>query len=242
MINSYMSQSEILSEFWKDYVEVIRPRCFRVAERKKKDLGKRKNPDWIRLKDIMIVRASGNVYSVILSVSYPAKKNTAIKTSCWCSYLDSKTGVRKTLLLPAQENQSAVILFTSGFFKEWNEQQGMVGSEDPRPEFFKWANGNYQVYHNSEDRGKIEIDLNGLGAGLGKYREPGEYEFQHFMGDSLIKDMQSKVGEILDPLELWEAYYNRKPEVVLRPEDDPEYDYWKTETEKALDEIFEKYG
>jgi len=239
MINSYMSQSEILSEFWKDYIDVIRPRCFRVAERKKKSLGKKK--DWVRLKDIMIVRASGNVYNVILSVSYPAKKNTAIKTSCWCSYLDSKTGVCKTILLPAQENQGSVILFTSGFFKEWSEQQGMFGSEDPRPEFFRWANGNYQVYHNSEDRRKIEIDLNGLGAGLGKFKEPGEYVFQHFLGEARIEEMQSKVGEILDPLELWEAYY-KKPEIVLRPEDDPGYDYWKLETEKALDEIFEKYG
>lgn len=238
MITTYMSQKEILTEFWKDYVEVISPRMFREAARHRKALEKR-GKEWLRFKEPRVVKASGNTYNIWLSVSYQPKGKTAIKTSVWLSFLDSKTGVKETILLPAEKNQFTVISFTSGFFSEWAKQTEILGS-DVLAEFFKWANGNYQVYHSGTDHKKIEIDINGEGAGLGVFTEPGEYKFRHFLGPEEMVRMRKELGkEIMDPLELWDTY-NTKPAIII-PDTETE-DYWATERQKALDEIYEKYG
>ena len=129
--------------------------------------------------------------------------------------------------------------------REWKDQllDGGKGLADVEieSEFFKWVEGNYTVYHSEEDRTRIEVDLNSLGAGLGRYSDEGRYKFEHFLGDTKIGEMQDKVGhDVKDPWKLWDKY-NEKPlkEIII---EDPEYDYYREEKLKALDEIFEKYG
>ena len=242
MINYRMTQDEILSEFWHDYYDVIRPRCFRIVEREKKGLialQKKRPGEWLRMKKTVEIKSRGNLYEIILWVTY-AQKSTAIKTCCWCSYMDGD-GKRRILLLPSEEKAKAVIIFTSGFMREWKEQiigQQEKDGRDVEREFFIWVEGNYVVYHNEEDRSKIEVDLNNLGAGIGTFKEPGSYMFKHFLGDVEIEKLQKEVGNILDPLELWNAAHRPK-EVVINPEEfyDPE-----KELNDIFDEIAEKYG
>ena len=58
------------------------------------------------------------------------------------------------------------------------------------------------------------------------------------MGDVLIGKMQDKVGhDILDPLELWNAYH--KTEIKVAEEE--LYDY-QADLNNIFDEITEKYG
>jgi hypothetical protein len=83
----------------------------------------------------------------------------------------------------------------------------------------------------------VEVDLNNLGAGIGEFSEPGAYYFKHFIGDVQIERMQEKVGNIMDPLELWNAYH--KKEIIVPTEE--LYDY-EGELNSIFDEIAEKYG
>ena len=238
-----MNQREILSEFWKDYHEVINPRCFRIVERNKRELcalQKKKPGEWQRMKKLVEIKSKGNLYNVILW-SKVRKGITEIKTCCWLSYLDGQ-GKKRIILLPSQETVNALILFSSGFFREWKDQllgeDMKVDSTELERQFFLWVEGNYKVYHNSDDRSKVEVDLNNLGAGIGTFKEPGSYFFKHFMGDTKIGEMQEKVGRIADPLELWNEYY-KKPEVIV-----PEEEFYDPEKElnSIFDEIAEKYG
>lgn len=252
MINAYMTQKEILQEFWKGYHEDIKPRCFKVAERYKKQLlplqKKRGEDSWLRMKQLYTIVSKNNRYSVLLWVRYMKNGNIIIKTTVWCTFMDNQ-GRKKILLLPAEERVNSVIIFTSGFFSEWKSQLGIEGTEvEVQAEFFKWVEGNYKVYHHTNDNtgekdGRVEVDLNNLGAGLGTFKDPGSYMFKHFLGDTKIEEMQSKVGyDIQDPLELWDAFYKKSEITILSEEIDPEFDYFEEERKKALDEIYELYG
>lgn len=242
MITGRMNQGEILNEFWKEYHEIIKPRCFRIVERSRKELGalqKKRPGEWLKMKKLVEVKSEkGNHYNIILWTKILKHDQTAIKTCIWFSYLGND-GKRRIVLLPSEELSSALILFSAGFFKEWKEQLELeeTGVELEK-QFFLWVEGNYKVYHNDSDRSQVEVDLNNLGAGIGEFREPGTYHFKHFMGDVLIGKMQEKVGNnILDPLELWNAYH--KTEIKVPEELD--YDY-QTDLNSIFDEIAEKYG
>ena len=242
MINGRMNQGEILAEFWKEYHEVIKPRCFRIVERNRKELTvlqKKRPGEWLKMKKLVEVKSKkGNLYNIILWTKILKKDQTAIKTCTWFSYLGND-GKRRIVLLPSEENIPALILFSPGFFKEWKEQLGLKEEGvELEKQFFLWVEGNYKVYHNEEDRSQVEVDLNNLGAGIGEFKEPGTYYFKHFMGDVLIGKMQDKVGhDILDPLELWNAYH--KTEIKVAEEE--LYDY-QADLNNIFDEIAEKYG
>ena len=241
MINGRMNQKEILGEFWKEYHEVIKPRCFRIVERSRKELGalQKKRPDqWLKIKRLGEVKSEkGNHYNIILWTRILKKGLTEIKTCIWFSYLGND-GKRRIVLLPSEENISALILFSPGFFKEWKEQLELKEEGvELEKQFFLWVEGNYKVYHNEEDKKQVEVDLNDLGAGIGEFSEPGTYYFKYFMGDVRIGEMQEKVGNIMDPLELWNAYH--KKEIIVPTEE--LYDY-EEELNSIFDEISEKYG
>jgi hypothetical protein len=241
MINGRMNQGEILNEFWKEYHEVIKPRCFRIVERSRKELGalqKKRPGEWLKMKKLVEVKSKkGNLYNIILWTKILKKDQTAIKTCTWFSYLGND-GKRRIVLLPSEEKVPALILFSAGFFNEWKEQLELeeTGVELEK-QFFLWVEGNYKVYHNKEDRSQVEVDLNNLGAGIGKFRNSGTYHFKHFIGEVLMRKMQEKSGNILDPLELWNAYH--KTEIKVPEELD--YDY-QTDLNSIFDEIAEKYG
>ena len=243
MINGRMNQGEILNEFWKEYHEIIKPRCFRIVERgwnSLKSLQKNRPGEWLKIKKLLEIKSNkGNLYNVILWVKVLGRKNqTAIKTCTWFSYLGDD-GKRRIVLLPAEERVPALILFSPGFFKEWKEQLELKEEGvELEKQFFLWVEGNYTVYHNNSDRSQVEVDLNNLGAGIGTYSEPGTYHFRHFMGDTLIGKMQEKVGQdVKDPLKLWNSYHN--PEIKV-PEE-PTYDY-QSDLNSIFDDIAEKYG
>ena len=246
MINSYMTKDELLQEFWCDYRNVIIPRCFKIAERKRKDLlpiQKIKGQEWLKLKNLITTKTRGNVYNSLLWVKYLNKHKILIKTSVWLSYLDSKTGSKKIILLPSEETSNAVIIFTSRFFKDWKEQLDIEESEDIeiQSRFFRDIEGKYTVYHNKENTAEIEININNLGSGIGIF-EKGKYEFKRFLSEFEIKKMKEKVGNISN-LSILLDEYNKKPEVKFNAEElNPNFDYFETEKQKALDEIFEKYG
>lgn len=240
MINERMNQSEILKEFWQDYHETIKPRCFKIVERNKRELMalQKKNPgNWQKMKRLVDIKVRGNHYKVILW-SKVTKYQTEIKTCIWFSYIGAN-GKRRIVLLPSSDTINALILFSPSFFNEWKEQQG--DSEEGvelEKNFFLWAEGNYKVYHNEEDRSQVEVDLNNLGAGIGTFKEPGSYLFKHFMGVDLILELQEKVGKILDPLELWNEVHKPKDIVI---HEDLYYDY-KEDLNNIFDEITKKYG
>ena len=241
MINGRMNQGEILNEFWKEYHEVIKPRCFRIVERSRKELAalqKKRPGEWLKMKKLVEVKSGkGNHYNVILWTRFIRKGQTEIKTCTWFSYLGND-GKRRIVLLPSEERTPALVLFSSGFFKEWKEQlEAEENGIELEKQFFLWVEGNYKVYHNEEDRSQVEVDLNNLGAGIGEFKEPGTYHFKHFMGDVQIEKMQKDVGNIMDPLELWNAYH--KKEIIVPTEE--LYDY-ERELNSIFDEISEKYG
>ena len=242
MINGRMNQSEILNEFWKEYHEVIKPRCFRIVERCRPELrvAQKKRPgEWLKLKKLVEVKSEkGNHYYIILWAQIFKHGQTAIKTCTWFSYLDNE-GRRRIVLLPSEERTPALILFSPSFFNEWKEQLGVEDEGiELEKQFFLWVEGNYTVYHSEEDRSQVEVDLNDLGAGLGEFKEPGTYHFKHFMGDNLILEMQEKMGNnITDPLKLWESYH--KVEIKVPKEE--LYDY-QIDLNSIFDEITEKYG
>jgi hypothetical protein len=242
MINGRMSQREILNEFWKEYHEIIKPRCFRIVERERKELAalQKKRPDqWLKMKKLVEVKSEkGNHYNIILWSKIFKHGQTAIKTCTWFSYLGDD-GKRRIVLLPSEERTPALILFSAGFFNDWREQLGLgeTGVELEK-QFFLWVEGNYKVYHNEEDKSQVEVDLNNLGAGIGEFKEPGTYHFKHFLGDVLIGKMQEKVGrDIMDPLELWNAYHQTE----IKVPEEPTYDY-QSDLNSIFDEITEKYG
>ena len=200
----------------------------------------KKRPDqWLKMKNLVEIKSEkGNHYNIILWAKILKKGITTIKTCTWFSYLGND-GKRRIVLLPSEERTPALILFSPSFFNDWKEQleqkeEGVVLEK----QFFLWVEGNYKVYHNEEDRTQVEVDLNNLGAGIGEFKEPGTYHFKHFMGDTMIGKMQEKVGnDIMDPLELWNAYH--KTEVKVHEEE--LYDY-QTDLNNIFDEIAEKYG
>lgn len=246
MINSYMSKEEILRESWKNYKEVIKPRCFKVASRLRKDLlPVHKNSDtWNIIKNPITVKVGGNTYKALFWVKFPNKHDITIKTLVWFTYLDSKTGSKRTILLPSDKNIEVVIMFTPNFFKEWAEQTNLTADEvTTQSEFFKWTEGTYTIYNGTENPKRIGANFNNLGVGLGWLKDEGIYEFKHFLGEDKFKEMQKKVGnDIVDPIRLWDAYY-KKPELTINPEEcDPNFDYFELERKRALDDIFEKYG
>ena len=236
-----MNQGEILTEFWKEYHEVIKPRCFRIVERSRKELAtlQKKCPgEWLKIKKLVEVKSEkGNHYNVILWTRILRKGQTEIKTCIWFSYLESE-GKRRIVLLPAEERIPALVLFSPGFFNEWKEQLEMKEEGvELEKQFFLWVEGNYKVYHNKEDRSQVEVDLNNLGAGIGEFRNSGTYHFKHFIGEVLMRKMQEKSGNILDPLELWNAYHKTE----IRVHEEELYSY-EDDLNSIFDEIAEKYG
>lgn len=242
MINDRMNQGEILKEFWQDYHETIKPRCFRIVGRARRELEtlQKKQPGkWLKIKKLVEVKTRGNHWKVILWSKVGKGGNTEIKTCIWLTYL--LDGKKRVILPPSLESVKALITFTPGFFNEWRDQllgeNFKIDQTELEKQFFLWVEGNYMVYFGEEDNTQIEMNLNNKGAGIGTCKGPDSYLLKHFLGGSKIEEMRKKVGQILDPLKLWKAYNEKK---IVVPEEEF-YDPIK-ELNSIFDEIAEKYG
>ena len=256
MINTRMTSQEILKEYWNDYYNFLRSRCFKVVERNSKELtklqkfkfGKSDPPEswWYISKKLRSYKSpSGNQYRIILGMKLIKRLEvSAIKTIVYTEFLDSTRGSKTVILFPAEDTSKNLIIISAKFLREYREQEG-VDYQEATDTFIKKAAGKFTVYSfletNPEGPLNLEIDFEELGIGLGKVENKGgylEYRFLHYLGEDLTEKMHEKFKDILDPIKLWEAYHAPK-EIKVDIVDWEEQE--RLEKQKILDEIFDKY-
>ncbi len=259
MINSRMTPSEILKEYWNDYHSFLKSRCFKVVERNSKELIKLQKPKfgksdppeswWYISKKLRSYKSpSGNQYRVILGMKLVRKLEvSAIRSTVYTEFLDSTRGSKTVILFPAEEGSKNLVVIPAKFIKEYREQE-RVDYQEATDTFIKKAAGKFTVYSfletNPEGPLNLEIDFEELGVGLGKVENKDgclEYRFLHYMGEELVERMHTKFEEILDPIKLWEAYHAPK-EIKVDPNELIDWEEQeKLEKQRILDEIFDKY-
>lgn len=124
MINTFMTTSEILKEFWTDYNETIKSRLFGWIHghaKKIKQVQKLNGGDWVKLKETRTVKVNGNTYKCRVKVKMLKDGTAAFNSTTYLSTYDSQTGRRITYLLPAESDKKYLIAFDPHFFNRYND-------------------------------------------------------------------------------------------------------------------------
>ena len=219
MITTRMTVSEILNEFNKDYVEIIRDRFFGYikanrkaimrAQKLKEARNKTSEIVWIPCKGVRkITSTRNNKYRACIKGRF--NKNIPGFTSTTYLILnDSMTGGRVVYLMPADKNDKGLIIFAPKFFTEFNDYYGLKyeNFEESVDNFMK--TDKYFTLYKSDSgnpRYNCQMDMGSDMVGFGTFNEEkSTFYVRHFKTGEELLNARPKGLDSLDPLTIYIA-------------------------------------
>lgn len=114
MIIATMSAKEIITEYKKDYSEILKPRFLKFLEHKTHDLKIAKG-NWIKIKNPLIIKSNrGNSYTSFLKAKLDKKQGLGFSSVIYTEINDTKTGKKVVYLF----SDDIPIKFQASFIKE----------------------------------------------------------------------------------------------------------------------------